>query len=251
MAGRADVRDVPAERQHGMRGGHVDPQSFDSFAGDYARYSDLHDPLGEWLTEALAELAPAGGRALDAGCGSGRHAHALAATYDDIFAADLSPALVETARLRRPHARIRYEALDLHDIADDRGFDLVLSLATLHHVPDLDAALRHLRGLVRPGGTVILADNVADSPAAPRWAYVTGAAYELPRDIARLGRRDAWWLYRFRTSRSWLAHLLSDRYLSRRQFEQRYGAVFPGARFTDLGFAAGMVWRNGVGDGDG
>ncbi|NUU19981.1 MAG: class I SAM-dependent methyltransferase [Streptomycetaceae bacterium] len=226
-----------------MRGGYADPQAFDAFAGDYDRYSDLHDPLGDWLTERIAELGLSGTRALDAGCGSGRHAQILADTYDEVLAADLSPALIETARLRRSHSRVRYEALDLHHVADTEGFDLVLSLATLHHVPDLDKALRHLHGLVRPGGTAILVDNVSARPTPPRWAYVTGAAYELPRDIARLGTRDAWWLYRFRTSRAWLAHLLSDRYLTRGQFEHRYGAAFPGARFDDLGFAHAMVWR--------
>lgn len=227
-----------------MLGGFADPQSFDTFAGDYDRYSDLHDPLGEWLGDLMGELGAAGGRALDAGCGSGRHAHALAETYDEVFAADLSPALIETARLRRSHHRVRYEALDLHHISDDSGFDLVVSMATLHHVPDLEKALQHLRSLVRPGGTAVLVDNVAAQPTPARWAYLTGAAYELPRDIARLGTRNAWWLYRFRTSRAWLAHLLSDRYLTRAQFERRYAAIFPGARFADLGFACAMVWHH-------
>ncbi|WP_436772696.1 class I SAM-dependent methyltransferase [Yinghuangia sp. YIM S09857] len=231
------------EGQHGMLGGYADPQSFDTFAGDYDRYSDLHDPLGEWLDTQIVDLAPAGGRALDAGCGSGRHAHALADSYDEVVAADLSRALIETARLRRSHHRVSYRAVDLHDVADEAGFDLVVSMATLHHVPDLDKALEHLRGLVRPGGTAILVDNVAAQATPARWAYLTGAAYELPRDIARLGARDAWWLYRFRTSRPWLAHLLSDRYLTRAQYERRYGEVFPGARFTDLGFACAMVWQ--------
>ncbi|WP_436791137.1 class I SAM-dependent methyltransferase [Yinghuangia sp. YIM S10712] len=226
-----------------MRGAHADPQSFDPFAGDYDRYCDLHDPLGDWLGERIAELSLGGARALDAGCGSGRHAQSLADAYDEVVAADLSPALIETARLRRPHSRVRYQALDLHDIADSDGFDLVLSMATLHHVPNLDKALRHLRTLVRPGGTAILVDNVSARPTPPRWAYLTGAACELPRDILRLGPRDAWWLYRFRTSRPWLAHLLSDRYLSRAQFERRYREVFPEARFTDLGFAHAMVWH--------
>ncbi|UGQ12875.1 methyltransferase domain-containing protein [Yinghuangia sp. ASG 101] len=227
-----------------MREARADPRSFDSFAGDYDRYCDLHDPLGEWLGARLTELALGGARALDAGCGSGRHAQFLADSYREVVAADLSPALVETARLRRSHARVRYEARDLHDIADDDGFDLVISIATLHHVPDLGKALRHLRSLVRPGGTAILVDNVSGRPTPPRWAYLTGAAYELPRDILRLGARDAWWLYRFRTSRPWLAHLLSDRYLTRTGFERRYREVFPEARFTDLDFAHAMIWHH-------
>lgn len=232
------------EGRYGMHGAFADPQSFDTFAGDYDRYSDLHDPLGEWLAAHVAELGLTGGRALDAGCGSGRHAQALAEAYEEVVAADLSPALIETARLRRPHAKVRYEAVDLHHIADDGGFDLVLSMATLHHVPDLEKALRHLRSLVRPGGTAILVDNVSAEPTPPRWAYLAGAVYELPRDIARLGRRDAWWLYRFRTSRPWLAHLLSDRYLSRHEYEASYARVFPDATFVDLDFAHAMIWHH-------
>ncbi|MDI2124859.1 class I SAM-dependent methyltransferase [Yinghuangia seranimata] len=231
-----------------MRGGNAvppaDPQSFDTFAGDYDRYSDLHDPLGDWLAARLAELALHGGRALDAGCGSGRHAQALADTYDEVVAADLSPALIETARLRRPHAKVRYEALDLHHVTDEAGFDLVVCMATLHHVPDLDKALQHLRSLVRPGGTAILVDNVSPRPTPARWAYITGAVYELPADLVRLGPRDAWWLFRFRTGRRWLDHLLSDRYLTRGQYERRYAAAFPGAAFDDLGFAHAMVWHH-------
>ena len=31
-------------------------------------------------------------------------------------------------------------------------------------------------------------------------------------------------------------------YLSRNQFRELYGSVFPGARFDDLGFALAMAW---------
>ena len=57
-----------------------------------------------------------------------------------------------------------------------------------------------------------------------------------------MGLRDAWFQVRFWHSKPWLAHLLSDRYLSREQFRELYGSVFPGARFDDLGFALGMTW---------
>jgi hypothetical protein len=47
-----------------------------------------------------------------------------------------------------------------------------------------------------------------------------------------------------RNSTDWLEHLASDRYLSRDAFEQRYGAVFPGARFQALGHAHALVWHS-------
>jgi 2-polyprenyl-3-methyl-5-hydroxy-6-metoxy-1,4-benzoquinol methylase len=216
----------------------ADPRSFDSFAGDYDRFAGMCDPLGEWL----AGLELSGGRALDAGCGSGRHAFALAAAYDEVVAADLSAPLIEVARMRRPHERVRYEIASLTDVHDAEGFDLVLSMTTLHHVHDLPAALAHLKSLVRPGGRIVLVDNTAAHPTPARRTYVRGAARELREELRRLSARDAWWLYRFRTGGAWLDHLMSDRYLSPSQFRRQYGRVFPGAEFSDLDFATAMQW---------
>jgi len=136
------------------------------------------------------------------------------------------------------------------NFADPDGFDLVFSSTTLHHVPDLNAGLRHLRGLVIAGGRMVLIDNVARRPSQKmlpdwtpaRWVHVLGAVRDYPGDVVRIGWRQAKWQLKFRTSAPWLAHLETDRYLSPQAFEQRYAAVFPGARFTDLGFARGLVW---------
>lgn len=74
--------------------------------------------------------------------------------------------------------------------------------------------------------------------------YRLGAVREFPADLRRHRWQQAWWLLRFRTSSAWLDHLTSDRYLSRQVFEQRYGAVFPGAQFHRLGYAHAAVWHN-------
>lgn len=221
----------------------ADPRLFDAFAGDYDRYAGLCDPLGEWL----AGLELNGDRALDAGCGSGRHALALAGSYGEVLAADLSAPLIEVARVRRRHERIRYEVASLTDVHDGEGFDLVLSMGTLHHLPDLGAALAHLKSLVRPGGEIVLVDNVTTVPDATRRQYIAGAARELIHDLRRMRARDAWWLYRFRTGAAWLDHLMSDHYLTRAQYRDRYGEVFPGADFVDLSFASAMRWRRTTG----
>ncbi|WP_160161591.1 class I SAM-dependent methyltransferase [Embleya hyalina] len=222
----------------------ADPRSFDAFAGDYDRYAGLCDPLGEWL----AGLELAGDRALDAGCGSGRHALALAGSYAEVVAADVSAPLIEVARVRRPHERIRYEVASLLDVHHAEGFDLVLSIGTLHHLPDLTAALTHLGSLVRPGGELVLVDDVSTEPAATRRQHVLFAVRELARDLRRLRVRDAWWLYRFRTGTAWLDHLMSDHYLTRAQYRARYAEVFPDADFIDLADATAMRWRRRTDD---
>jgi len=192
-------------------------------AADYDRYASLEPPLLlDWL---LTQLPGQGRRALDAGCGSGRHTLALTDRFDEVVGVDRSQPLIDLARRTRPHPRIRYQAGDLLAIRDPEGFDLVFSSTTLHHLPDLEAALVHLRRLVAPGGLAILVDNVAPRPTPPRWAYRLGAIRDLPADRRRHSFQQAWWLLKFRTSAPWLDHLASDRYLSRPAFEQRYGRL--------------------------
>jgi SAM-dependent methyltransferase len=226
------------------RAGAADPRSFDRFAAGYDRYVSL-EPAGlpRWL---LDHLPTRRGRALDAGCGSGRHTLALADRFDEVVGVDLSRPLIDIAiaRRRRGHPRVRYLAGDLLGFIDPDGFDLVLSASALHHLDDLDAALRHLRGLVAPGGAVVLVDNVAQRPTPPRWVYLAGAVRDLPGDLRRHGWRQAAWRLRFRTGAPFLGHLASDRYLTRQGFEERYGAAFPGARFQGLGHTHALIWRD-------
>jgi hypothetical protein len=86
-------------------------------------------------------------------------------------------------------------------------------------------------------------DNVCNRyPTPPRSLYLLGAWLGFPRQVARLGLRDAWFEFRFWHSKPWLDHLASDRYLSRVQFREVYDEVFPGAKYTDLGFALAMRW---------
>jgi len=218
-----------------------DSQSFDGFAADYDRFASLEPArLRDWL---VAQLPTGGGRALDAGCGSGRHTRALAAHFDVVVGVDISKPLIDIARRQRSGRHIRYAATDIMSFTDKVGFDLVLSSTTLHHVPDLEAALMHLRGLVRNGGMAILIDNVAARLRPLRVAHVLGALRDAPGDLRRLGWPAARWLLKFRTSAAWLDHISSDRYLTRQEFERRYGSIFSGARYENLGYAHGLVWE--------
>jgi len=215
-------------------------QSFDAFATDYDRFAGLEPgSVRNWL---MTHLPARGQRALDAGCGAGRHTLALAERFDEVVGVDISEPLIDIARRQRSGPNVRYLVADMMSFADADGFDLVFSSTTMHHLPDLKAALLHLRGLVRAGGLAILIDNVASRPTPRRWVHVLGALRDVPSDMARVGARHAGWLLKFRTSAAWLDHLASDRYLSRQAFELEYASVFPGGRFQSLGYAHGLVW---------
>ena len=218
----------------------IDPTSFDRFARDYDRFVGLQPGQN---TSWLAGLGLKGARALDAGCGSGYAVEFLSRDFDEVVGLDLSAPMLEIAKAKRSSPGVRYMLSDLFDLHDADGFDLVFSHTMMHHIADYRAGLEYLKSLVRPGGTVAVIDNVCDwCPTPPREVYTQGARRGFPSAVRRLGLRDAWFELRFWHSKPWLAHLLSDRYLTRDQFRELYGSVYPGARFDDLGFALAMSW---------
>jgi ubiquinone/menaquinone biosynthesis C-methylase UbiE len=221
-------------------------QSFDAFAETYDRLASLS--AGSFGAFVESVLPDAGGRAVDLGCGTGHHTSILATRFEAVLAVDISAPMLEIARARRARANIAYELRDLRDVSPERDgrFDLVFSASTLHHVVDLDAALRGIRNLLTPGGGVVLLDNVAATPAVPRWWFRREALRRLGGDLwaRRRPLGEAVEMFRLQNDGAWLDHVTSDRFLSPAEFRHRYGRIFPGGRFTDLYRTCVLVWRD-------
>jgi len=112
------------------------------------------------IAEATARLAGLDApRILDIGCGAGATSLALAAALPEarIMGIDLSASLVAAARERageRPH--LDFEVGDASSWTSDRaGFDLIVSRHGVMFFDDPVAAFRHLRTLLRPGGSLL------------------------------------------------------------------------------------------------
>lgn len=227
------------------RAGVHDPQSFDHLAARYDRYADLVGAeLRTWL---MFHLPLSGHRALDAGCGTGVHTELLADRHNEVLAVDLSAPMLTHATRHRPRGNVRYERRDLHKvtIAEDGRFDVVLSAYTLHHVPDLPAALVHLRSLVRPGGTVLLVDVVDDRHPVPR-EWLRAEAWRMFRaDLLRRRRpaAEAVELLRLQLDPDWLDHQTTDRLVPPQQWENVIRTIYPDARITPLHRARALAWR--------
>jgi ubiquinone/menaquinone biosynthesis C-methylase UbiE len=103
---------------------------------------------------------------LELGCGTGEFSRRLAARAARVVALDLSPEMIRVARDRSRHCgNIEFVIADMTSLPL-RGarFDCVASLNTLHHV-DPVLALQAMRGALRPGGTLLLADILDRSGA--------------------------------------------------------------------------------------
>jgi SAM-dependent methyltransferase len=243
-------------RTQGNRG---TAQSFDQIAADYDRLGDLNNGghIAEWL---VRQLPDAGRRALDRGCGTGRHAALLATRFEHVDGVDVSGPMVDIARARRARPNITYQQADLHDVSGAGRYDLIVSLMALHHVPDLRAALSHVRSLLAPGGRVVLADAYSVEPdrLSARWILMEAPGSLLPlrarlhvMAVLRLGRNlpvrgpaAAWETYRLTVRRAWLDHIVSDRFFSRSELELCCADLMPGARLDILGGprGIGLVW---------
>lgn len=94
---------------------------------------------------------------LDAGCGTGRHAHHAARYGADVVAADLGPAIEVAQRNNAALENVLAVQADLYDLPfADGTFDFAYSLGVLHHLPDPEGAFRELLRVVRPGGDVTI-----------------------------------------------------------------------------------------------
>lgn len=107
-----------------------------------ALMSELLDPMHRRYIESLGVLRP-GARALEVGCGDGSISAWLAQRVGPegkAVAFDLDVSLVE---VRAPNLELRQG--DIVTAPVERGaFDLVTARAVLHHVGDIEAAIKNL-----------------------------------------------------------------------------------------------------------
>jgi trans-aconitate methyltransferase len=136
-------------------------------AGAYER------SMGRWsrrLAEPFLDAValPPGAAVLDAGCGTGALAEAIAARDPTahITGIDLSEAFIAAARARVPGGR--FTTADIARLTDhDGSFDAALSLLVLQFVPDRAAAVAELARVTKPGGII----------AAAMWDFTGGFAF--------------------------------------------------------------------------
>ena len=141
----------------------------------------LH-PGGDRLTRRLAQLAgiERGQRVLDVACGSGATALLLAGELKcDVVGVDLGWRAIEraadAARAAGPATRVRFVRGDAEELPfSDASFDVALSECSLCTFPDKRRAIAEMARVVRPGGTIAIADVTADLDALP--AQLRGAA---------------------------------------------------------------------------
>ena len=124
-----------------------------SYDGPGNQLLEIEQPIVREILDGLPV-----GVALDAACGTGRHAEYLASLGHTVVGVDSSPGMLERAREKIPQAEFR-EA-ELHDLplADD-SVDLVVCAIALVHLADIEGPFREFARVLRPGGSLVVSDQ--------------------------------------------------------------------------------------------
>ncbi len=153
-----------------------------------------------YARERFEKIAGTGGwpyrKALELGCGTGFFLLNLkqAGVLDEGHVTDISPGMVEVARrnARGLGFDVAGRVADAESIPyGDDEFDLVVGHAVLHHIPDVELALREVLRVLRPGGRFVFAgeptrygDVVARRLSRFTWWATT--------NVTRLGPLRGW-----------------------------------------------------------
>ena len=128
---------------------------------DIYRFQQPQVDLVAWVLEQV-DWANVGSL-LDIGCGPGTYLKRVAQRDLFLLGMDVSGGMVREVRSGWPAqaaARLGYSVADAQYIpVRDGALDVVLAMHMLYHVPDIEAAAREMRRVLRSGGRLYAATN--------------------------------------------------------------------------------------------
>ena len=97
---------------------------------------------------------------LDVGCGAGLLSEALAKRGAYVTAIDLAPALITRARehAKENNLEINYQVASVESMSSEGqpGYDIIVCMELLEHVPDPADLIAHCARLLKPGGRLFV-----------------------------------------------------------------------------------------------
>jgi len=119
----------------------------------------LGRPLPRML-ELAGEAVRGKRKVLEVAAGTGIVTSAIAQTSEAVVATDYAAAMVDALKQRVQDAGLKNvtcEQADIYALSYQAGeFDAVVAANVLHLVPDLSAAIKALRNVMKPGGSLVV-----------------------------------------------------------------------------------------------
>jgi SAM-dependent methyltransferase len=207
-----------------------------------ALLSEAHPGVGGCYHRYLLGLLPSQCESvLEIGCGTGEFTRLLAGRARKVVAVDLSPQMIRLAReLSTEHSNLEYLTGDVMQLPlRTGGFDCVVSIATLHHLP-LNQALLKMKDALKPGGALVIHDLVRDEGVADLVKSALAFPVSVSRRLWKTGRLRA----PREVRRAWDEHAAGEVYLTLGEVSEMCGRFLPRARVErQLLWRYTVVWR--------
>jgi len=171
-------------------------EAYDDFSRDYDRFVNWEERLSAempFLLEKLQSTAPEKGRpvrVLDAACGTGMHAIALAKAGSRVSGADISKEMIRAAKEHARAARldVDFKTAGFGTLTEAFGssssypFDSIICLGnSLPHLLSQDAilgALADMAKCLRPGGYILLQNRNFDAVMVEKNRWLGTQSYK-------------------------------------------------------------------------
>jgi len=202
---------------------------------------DDWDHNGHYHRFLLNQVPERCAQALDIGCGTGVFSRLLAARLDQVLGLDLSPEMIIAARDRsQAFTNIDFQIADfLESDLPESHFDVIVSIAAMHHLP-LAETLTRIKRALKPNGVMLIldlykAETVMDflvcASAVP--LNIVFNLYKNHRAREPKEKRQAW-----------AEHGQRDVYQKLSQIREISSRVMPGSRLQrHLFWRYSLVWQ--------
>ena len=132
-------------------------EGYDSWAPSYDGQLNQLLEIEQPIVRAILDGLPVG-VALDAACGTGRHAAYLASLGHTVVGFDSSPGMLAIAREKVPQGAFHEADLNELPLPDD-SVDLVVCAIALVHFADIAGPFREFARVLRGGGHLVISDQ--------------------------------------------------------------------------------------------
>ncbi|MBU3102009.1 MULTISPECIES: class I SAM-dependent methyltransferase [Clostridium] len=215
-------------------------KQFDKVAEEYDFVTELLNNNDFFISNMSSQR----NTVLDVGCGSGILALELSKHYKDVIGIDISEQMLSIANLKRKKENIQYINMDANKLNFNNKFDFIVSRTTFHHLSDVPTILNKIKALLNKNGRFVILDNVSEVETPATYGYILGALLEFIPNCFKYNIHTSVRVFKHSTSKHWLEHLSSDKYLSEQKYKEIYGQNLPNCTFFSMGCFMGIVWEN-------
>jgi ubiquinone/menaquinone biosynthesis C-methylase UbiE len=207
-------------------------EDFDRIALLTADEADARKPYSNFL---LKQVPSDCDRLLEIGCGFGAFTRLLANRAKHVTAIDLSPQMIRVARdSSKDHSNVDFILGDFFQLElPTDSFDCIVSIATLHHLPQAEA-LNRMKAVLRPGGALIIHDLLDPDGLFDKALDFIRLPISLAKRFWQTGRPRP----RREARMAWKAHEQHDTYLKAKDVRAMRDEHLPGGN-VEIHF----MWR--------